>query len=383
MKIGISTRGLNQGSYAISTIILHLTRALLDQAGDQHQFVVYFNDPTLEALFPRAENTRSIHLKNRFVWDHFWLPQALKKDGVEIVLLMKGTLPLYLPCQGAVLYHDLGYFDKALRPYKYLDTIYMKSMMARASHQASHIFADSKYTRDEALRILGAEPAKVSVCYQNCSPIFQPVTDPLILEKVRERYRLPEKYIFCPVTLSPRKNIARILNAFQKVHERIPHHLAITGGQSWGLDQPLAGVSDGCAPRVHFLGTIRQEDMPAIYSLADFALYPSLIEGFGMPILEAFNCGCPVLTSNITSMPELAGEAACLVDPYDEQQISEGILKLALDDRYSQELVGKGFTRAKLFSWEKTASTILGKLQTLENVRPRRSLERKSDHDKP
>jgi glycosyltransferase involved in cell wall biosynthesis len=375
MKIGISTRGLNQGSYAISTIILHLTRALLDLGRDRHQFTLYFNDPALEALFPTAENRRSIHIKNRFAWDHLWLPQALKKDGVEIALLMKGTLPFYLPCQGAVLYHDLGYFDNVLHPYKFMDTIYMKVMMARASHQAAHIFADSVYTRDEALHVLGMEPSKISVCYQNCSPIFKLVTDPLMLKSVRERYRLPEQFIFSPVTLSPRKNIARILNAFQKVQEHIPHHLVITGGQSWGLNQPQAGVSGESAPRIHFVGTISQNDMPAIYSLAGFTLYPSLIEGFGMPILEAFNCGCPVLTSNITSMPELAGEAAYLVDPYDEQQISEGILKLALDDRYSQELAGKGFARAKLFSWEKTAGAILEKLETLERVDPGRSLE--------
>lgn len=366
MKIGISTRGLNQGSFAISTIIFYLTRAMIDLAQEHHQVFLYFNDPSLETLFPTAEHRRSIQLKNRFIWDHTWLPRALMKDGIDVVLLLKGTMPFLLPCQGAVIYHDLGYFDNQLRPYKFWDTFYMKFMMARASQQAALIFTDSDYTRNEAIRILKTDETKISVCYQNCSPIFQPVTDPTVLQAVRAHYLLPNKFIFCPITLSPRKNIDRILNAFGMVKDRIPHHLVITGGQSWGVKELTNRIATESDHRVHLLGKILQSDMPAVYNLASFTLYPSLIEGFGIPILEAFNCGSPVLTSNITSMPEVAGEAAYLVDPYDENQISTGILKLALDSQYCQKLIAQGFARAKLFSWERSAAIILEKFRKLD-----------------
>ncbi|MCJ7703178.1 MAG: glycosyltransferase family 4 protein [Anaerolineales bacterium] len=362
MKIGISTRGLNQGSYAISTIILSLTQAIIALAPDDLEIYLYLNDPAYETHFASAACKRSIKLNSRLLWDHTWLPRALKKDGVEIAFFMKGTLPLSLPCKGAVIFHDLGYFDKVLKPYKWFDTIYMKYMMTRASRKATHIFTDSEYTRQEAIRILGVDPDRTAVCYQNCSAIYKPVTGPETLAAVKTRYHLDYPFIFSPITLSPRKNVTRILNAFGAVKDQIPHHLVISGGQSWGMNDLRGKIQSEIGPRLHIVGTIEEKDMPAIYSMADFTLYPSLIEGFGIPILEAFNCGCPVLTSNITSMPEVAGESAYLVDPYDEDQIAEGILKLGTDAKLRDELIEMGFEQAGLFSWERTAKIILERL---------------------
>jgi len=261
-----------------------------------------------------------------------------------------------------VIFHDLGYFDKVLKPYKWFDTIYMKYMMAWASRKATHIFVDSEYTRQEAVRILNADPEKLAVCYQNCSEIYKPVTDPVILAAVKSRYHLDSPFIFSPITLSPRKNVTRILNAFEVVKDQIPHHLVITGGQSWGMSDLARRIKSEIDPRLHIVGTIAEKDMPAVYSMADFTLYPSLIEGFGIPILEAFGCGCPVLTSNITSMPEVAGDAAYLVDPYDEGQIAEGILKLGSDAILRKDLIELGFDQASRFSWERTAKIILERL---------------------
>ena len=331
------------------------------------QIFLYFNNPLHEKLFDSSAVKQSYNLNNRFVWDQVWLPQALKKDHIDITLFLKGTIPVLHSGHSAVIFHDLGYFDNVLRPYRVPDTLYMKKMMPKAARDASIIFTVSEYTRKEALRIFNPDPRKIKVCYQNCSPIFEPVIDQQKRGLIRNRYHLPEKFIFCPISISPRKNLSRILAAFDKIKDKISHDLVITGGQSSKEKKLMYRITSGFYPRVHVLGNVPYEDMPGLYSLADFAIYPSLLEGFGMPVLEAFRCDCPILTSNITSIPEVAGEAAYLVDPYDTDQIAHGMLMLATDSSLRQMLIIKGRRQAKIFSWEKTARIILDSLQS-DNV---------------
>lgn len=367
MRLGISTRGLDRGSYAISTIVLHLTRVLITLAESRHELFLYFDDPQHESLFPSSVvHKRSFKLKNRFLWDHLWLPQALKKDNLDFALFMKGTIPLSLPCRGAVIFHDLGYFDHKLSPYPWSDTVYMKYMMSKAARQASVVFADSEYTRDDAVRTFGISTQKLDVCHQDCSPDYQPVTDQEQRLATRARYLLPPRYVFCPTSISPRKNLPRILDAFEQVKDKIPHDLVITGGKSSKEEELVRRLHRRIYQRVHVLGEVPHEDMPVIYSLADFTLYPSLLEGFGLPVLESFRCGCPVLTSNVTSIPEVTGDAAYLVDPYDTNQIANGMLKLANDSALRESLFAKGHEQAKKFSWEKTARIILNALEREE-----------------
>lgn len=363
MRIGISTRGLYQGSFAISTIVYHLTHTLINLASNKHEIFLYFNRPSYEAHFPDSRNKRSIALRNRVFWDHLWLPNQLKRDAIDVTLFMKGTIPLFLPCRGAVIIHDLGYFDRELRPYKYLETIYMKNMMALSVRKACKVFADSNFTKQEAIRHLKIETNDVTVCYQNCSPIYEQSVSQNALIEIKKKYSLPEKYIFFPTSISPRKNIDRVLEAYQSVADKIQHHLVITGGQSWQVNLDKK-ISLEMVSRIRRLGSIPITDMPSLYRLASFTIYPSLLEGFGFPILEAFHSGSPVLTSNLTSMPEVAGNAAYLVDPYDVQQIATGILRLSLDEALCNDLIRRGYEQATNFSWEKTARIILAQLES-------------------
>jgi glycosyltransferase involved in cell wall biosynthesis len=362
MKIGISTRGLSQGSYAISTIVLQLTRKIIELADSQHEIFLYHNDLRHAELFASTAIQRGYKLNNRFIWDQVWLPYLLKKDNIDIALFMKGTMPELIPCRGAVIFHDLGYFDDQMRPYLSFNTTYMKTMMSRAATKAAMVFTVSEYTQNDTIRIFGLNPNKTRVCYEDCSPDYKPITDQSTRNAIRTRYDLPEKIIFCPISISPRKNIPRILTAFEKIKDKIPHTLVITGGQSSKEKALVQRFNSGFYQRVQVLGHIPHEDMPGLYSLSDFILYPSLLEGFGMPVLEAFRCGCPILTSNITAIPEVAGDAAYLVDPYDINQIADGALKLATDPELRQTLITKGYWQAKKFSWEGTARIILSAL---------------------
>ena len=368
MKIGISTRGLNQGSHAISTIIYNLTQTILALASKDHEIILYLNDPALASLFDPSIPKIHIKLDNRLIWDQVWLPAALRRDKVDFALFMKGTIPLLVPCKSAVIFHDLGYFDKGLRPYKFADTLYMKRMMARAGDKASIIFPVSEYTKNEVVQILGIEESKMAVCYSDCSPVFTPITNNDSIDQVRSIYNLPLPFIFSPINISPRKNLDRILNAFGEIKGQIPHHLVITGGDTWGVSNLKNRIVGDFNNKVHILGTVPHEHIPTIYNLASFTLYPSLLEGFGVPILESFRCGCPVLTSNITAMPEVAGDAAYLVNPYDQQQIADGMLKLATDKVLRNELIRKGFERSHFFSWERTARIILDNIGSFDQA---------------
>ena len=363
MKIGISTRGLFQGSYAISTIVLHLTNTLIEIAGSSHEFILYFNEPSYEVFFPQPISKRSVKLRNRFFWDQFWLPNQLKRDHIDVAFFFKGTMPAALPSRGMVMFHDMGYFDNKIQPYRWGENAYMKVMIKAAAQKACSVFAVSNHTRTEAIRILGIKPDRIITCYEDCSPEFIPVKDTLKRATVKEHYNLPDKFIFCPVSLSPSKNVPRILKAYNLVKDTIPQDIVFTGGRSWRSGyQVRAEISNN--HRIHILGHVESEDMPVLYSLADFTLYPSVLEGFGMPVLEAFRCDCPVLTSNIASLTEVAGNAAYLVDPYDENQIAEGIVKLATDQNLRISLIAKGRKQANNFSWERTARIILTRLET-------------------
>lgn len=359
MKIGVSMRGLGKGSYAISAIILQLTNTLIDQASEKHEFFLYFDNPDYEKYFPDFVQKRSCNYLNIFLWDHIWLPWAIKNDQLDMSLFMKGTIPFSLSCRAAVIFHDLGYFDRKLKPYTWYDTLYQTFMMPRSAREASIVFADSKSTRDDLLFYTSIEANKIIICHQDCDPIYQPITDEAKLEPVRRKYNLPKNYIFCPTSISPRKNLKRILEAFELIKQHDKIDLVITGGQVTKERALMRKFYSGIFDRVHILGAVPLEDMPSIYSMADFTLYPSLLEGFGLPILEAFRCGCPVITSNITSMPEVAGDAALYVNPYDTQQIADRILRLIVDKGLQKELKLKGFEQAKNFSWKKTASVIL------------------------
>ena len=364
IRIGISTRGLHQGSLAISTIIYQLTKSIIELAPEDVEFFLYFNDPAYEHLFSSTIHKRSVKMNNRLVWDHFWLPAKMRADKIDIALFMKGTIPLSLSCDAGVIMHDMGYFNSQLQPYKFLETLYMKVMITRAAGKATKIFTVSEHTRMEVMRILGTDPAKITTIYPDCSPIYKPVTDLELLERVRKTYGLPARYIFWPTSLSPRKNIGRILDVFELLFDQIPQRLVITGGKAWNTKDFFQRVNSDFSDHIKVLGNVPQEYMPALYTMADFTLYPSLLEGFGFPILESFRCGRTVLTSNLASMPEIAGDAAYLINPYSIEDISTGFLKLATDENFRHELEEKGVERARLFSWSETAASILSGLLT-------------------
>jgi glycosyltransferase involved in cell wall biosynthesis len=188
-------------------------------------------------------------------------------------------------------------------------------------------------------------------------PSLQPVADPA---GTLARYSIEGQYILYIGTLQPRKNLLRLVEAFHIIRQQTAARLVLAGGKGWLYDEIFARVQAlDLSERVIFPGFVAEADKAALISGAAVYAYPSLYEGFGLPILEAMACGAPVLTGRTSSLPEVAGDAALLVDPYDVEAIAAGLLRLLTDDAMRADLVAKGFQRAQTFSWDKAARQAL------------------------
>jgi glycosyltransferase involved in cell wall biosynthesis len=236
---------------------------------------------------------------------------------------------------------------------KYLDRV-----VPRSVDRADHVLADSQATKDDLVALYDVRSEKVEVLLSGVNPRFQPVKDPDTLSAVRQKYKIGNvPYILAVGTVQPRKNYERLIEALAALpKDSSDVHLVIVGGRGW-LQGPIYSAVErlGLADRVHFTGFAEDEDLPALYSAARCTAFPSLYEGFGLPILESMACGTPVLTANVSSLIEVAGDAALMVDPYSVDEITGTLGRLLTDEGLHVKFVQKGYEQIKLFTWERAA----------------------------
>jgi len=270
------------------------------------------------------------------------------------------VLPPLRPRISLVTVHDLGYlaFPEAHPPRQRLYLDWSTRWNVRI---ATHVLADSQATRDAIVEAYHVAPDKITVVYPGYDAALKPVCDPQALAAVRARYGIPGDYVLAIGRIQPRKNLTRLVNAFAQVLSQHPDlTLVLAGPTGWLAEPLLAHVrAQGLEQRVHFPGYIAEEDKAALISGARVFAYPSLYEGFGFPALEAQACETPLLASNTTSLPEVAGDGALLVDPLDEDAITQGLLRLLGDNDLRQTLVARGRANLGRFSWEKAAKKVL------------------------
>jgi glycosyltransferase involved in cell wall biosynthesis len=231
-----------------------------------------------------------------------------------------------------------------------------------ALERADAILAISEHTRRDLVDRLGARPERIIVTPLAHDPTYRPVTDALQLASVQRRYDLPERFVLFVGTLEPRKNLMRLVHAYANLPAPLRRDvsLVIAGGAGWLSESLRREVAHrGLVDRVRFIGYVRDEDMASLYSLATVFVYPSLYEGFGLPVLEAMACGVPVLTSNVSSLPEVAGGAAVLVTPTDVDAITDGLTQLLDDGALAAKLVARGLEWSSNFSWDRCARETL------------------------
>jgi len=373
LRIGIMLRTLDEKG-GIGVYTRYLTEALLDLDRRNAWVLLYRNAANLGRFGERPRVTeRVVKGWGKAMWDQVGVPLACRREHLDVVFHPKFTVPLAAPCPTVMTVHGADWFiPEHAAYYGRLDVAYIRAVMPWYFRKAAAVLSVSRITTDNFNRILGLRPGKVVTTYLAPGPHFHRVVDPAVRSAVRERYQLPDRFILSlsKVGGGERKNARGLLDAFRLLHPDVPHRLVI-GGKDCEQFRDLYGIpSDGWGAAIDFPGWISQEDLPAVYSLADLFLYPSNLEAFPIPVVEAMACGLPVLTSRSNGLSEIAGEGAVQVDPADPAAIARVARELLIDRQRHSAVAEAGLERVKEYSWERCALTTL---EVLESVARQRS----------
>ena len=274
------------------------------------------------------------------------------------------TLPVSPLSKSVVIIYDLSFFTVPQFSNPGLGS-YLRRLVPRSITRADQIITISRFAADEIIERFPSARGRVTVVSPAADARFRPASDAEIAH-FRQKLGVDRPYLLFAGTLEPRKNIVGVLEAYEalpaSVRARVP--LVIAGGKGWRDDAIRARLA-AAGPLVKALGYIDDADLPSLYSGARGLVFPSFYEGFGLPPLEAMACGTPVITSRTTALPEVVGDAALLVDPTSVEEIGAAMGRLIDDDGLHTELRRRGLARARLFSWEGAARTLLGVLRAL------------------
>ena len=334
---------------------LELIRALI-RRNTEHDITLYFRDTPPSNLFPESVRVASRVIPFPRLWTHLRFAAELWRDCPELTWVPAHTLPLAFPGRAAVTVHDLGYkFFPQAHPAR--QRLYLDLSTRFSAARASIILADSRATADDLMRFYGTPSRKIHVVYPGVEMSGSEPTA-IEIEAVRAKYSLPERYFLFLGTLQPRKNIGRIVQAhsrWRSTHADDPAALVLAGGQGWLYDPAwTAEVNSVILP-----GYMDDADKRALYAGALAFVFPSLYEGFGFPVLEAMHSGTPVICSQTSSLPELAGDAALLVDPLNVEAIADAMAALSADETLRASLRERGYEQARRFRWDTAAQGAL------------------------
>jgi len=370
LRIGIDYTVAVKQRAGIGRITRELVRALAEIDHENEYLLVQARGTEEDKSLPPNFSTLALPLSERMatlIWQRLNLPVPidLLTGRLDLFHSPDFTLPPALRARTLVTVHDLSFLrvpdcfpDGLLR--------YLKAAVPRAVRRADHVIADSHNTRRDVMTLLGAPGSKVTVIHCGVEPRFRRMTDAAddrTLTTVRRKYDLPDQFILSVGTIQPRKNFARLVEAFGILDSQFAIrnlHLVIAGGKGWLYDGVLNKVkASGLESRVHLIGFVNDADLPALYNLSRLFAFPSLYEGFGLPPLEAMACGTPVVCSKASSLPEVVGDAALTVDPLDVTELAEAMRRAIEDESLRSSLVQRGLVRAAQFTWSKAAEELL------------------------
>lgn len=295
---------------------------------------------------------------NKTLWMQAWLPWQLLGQRLDVSHFTNSVAPVWTPCRTVVTIHDMTLWLFPEHHYR-RRLLAMRPIIPLAARRAAAIIAVSQSAKADIVRILRVPAEKVHVVYEAPPPAFRPLPAGPELGGVRQRYALPDRYLLYVGTIEPRKNLVRLLEAFALLREQtqVPHHLLFVGQRGW-KEEAIFGAVERLAlgSVVRFLNHVPTADLVALYNLADALAFPSLYEGFGLPVVEAMACGTPVITSINGSLGEVAGNAAQVVEPTDVASIADGLRRVLSDPAWREELRTRGLAHAAQFTWQRTAA---------------------------
>jgi len=343
------------------------TLRILTTQHPEHQFYFYF-DRKYDEQFIYNSNVHPVVIypqaRHPFLflaWFEASLPLHFTRTKPDIFLSPDGFLSLNTNVKSVAVIHDLN-FEHFPEDIPFFMRKYYSQMFPRFTRKAARIATVSEYSKSDIINTYHVNPSKIDVVYNGAGSIFK-VLQPIDQQQTRNNFSQGSEYFFFIGTLHPRKNLVNLFKAFDlfKHTDRKGIKLVLAGARMWWTEEiKLAYEGMKYRDEVIFTGRVTDEELALLMASALALTYVSYFEGFGIPILEAFHCDTPVITSNVTSMPEVAGNAAILTNPFSAPSIADAMLKIASDSNFRQELIIKGREQRTKFSWEQTADKLWG-----------------------
>jgi glycosyltransferase involved in cell wall biosynthesis len=363
MRIGIMLRCIDEKG-GIGVYTRNIVQELL-KVDQQNEYRLFYSNEANLGRYAGYQNAKEIYLyaPHKSLWDQVAIPYMARKERIDLLFHPKFTVPLLTTTPAVMVVHGADWFIPGYdQIYTKSDVLYIKTVMPQYLKKAAGIISVSNYSTEGFLKAFPWSKEKFRTVYFGPNRIFKRVTDAAVLDKIRLKYNLPDKFIltvtrYDPGTKNTRKNFGGMIEAYKRCRNQVgfKHKFVVAGKDCYRFSEEYNIRNGGLEKDVVFPGYIDQSDLPALYTLADLYLYPSFIEAFPIPICEALACGCPIVTSRDTGCGEIAGDAALLVDPADPAEIAGAICKVLEDEKLRQRLSAKGIERSRMFSWDKCA----------------------------
>jgi glycosyltransferase involved in cell wall biosynthesis len=364
LRIAIDAHSVGTGLAGNESYITSLIEALAE-LDDVNRYTLYV---TKRQAIERYKG-RWPHVEVRLTRPHtplvripLTLAAELRRRPVDL-LHVQYTAPPFAPCPVVATIHDLS-FEHLPQTFKRRSRMQLRLTVRRTARTSARVLVPSEHTRRDILETYHLKPERLTVTPLAAAGHFAPVDDEREVARVRERYNLRDDYILAVGSIQPRKNLARLIAAYADLRRARPHanlpKLALVGKLAWLYDETLRAIEAcGLGDLTVLTGYVAEADLPALYTGALCFVYPSYFEGFGLPPLEAMQCGAPVIAGNRTSLPEVVGDAGVLVDPFDKDALALALGRVIDDADLRARLRTKGLERATRFSWRETARLTL------------------------
>lgn len=362
MRVGINAFSLGKGGGGIETYVRNVIQGLatVDPAGD---YTLLLQQPLPHELPKGVERMRRVVVRTRYGRLHTPFASALTIARSHIDLIhVQNAAPRLCPTRVVVTLHDIA-FERYPEFFPPDMVASLRRQVPRTLRSAAAVLTVSEASKREIVDYYNVQPDKITVALPGADPVFRPLRDEGRLADVRAQYAAGDRYIlFVGDPLQGRKNVKTLVEAYVRLRSAgaIAHRLVLSGQSDavWSdvfAPARAAGVVDDLC----FMGRVSEEELVAVYNAADLFVYPSIYEGFGSPPLEAMSCGTPVITSNVSSLPEVVGDAAITIAPLDAEALAASIATTLEDANLRANLATRGLQRAATFSYERTARTIL------------------------
>ena len=373
MKIGINVLYLLPGRVGGSETYIRNLIKWLPIVGHENEYLVFINEESIGVFDPTAPGVtiipcpvRALNRPRRILWEQFGLPAQVQRRGIDILLSAGMTAPFRCPATSVLMLYDLQHINQPGNfPWYYL--LFLRSLIYGSAKSADGVLTLSHQVKSDIIRSYHISPDRIEVTHLAVDHDAFTLHGPPDTGTVKTRYGLPDRFILYAASSLPHKNHERLFQAFRQVRDRIPGlKLVLTGARDKGGETLLRKIQMmGLGQDVLLLGWLPFEDVPSIYRASEAFVFPTLHEGFGLPVLEAMACGIPVVCSKIEPLLEVAGDAALFVDPLSPEEIAAAVIKVVTDAPTREHLIGKGLARSNEFTWEATAKKTLAFLTTI------------------